>query len=161
MVIVTARQAVRYNTHFWNACDVTRNVDGLICNVLPSWLFFYEKASLPSSGESQFTRRMICLGYTTVIEKYREWFIWLFSSIVVMLCITNSFRLAKLWTRNIIWALCAVCVKQLEIWFMDNSWILHHDNAPVLVVNFWQKIQQIRFRIHVIWQRVTFSCFLD
>ena len=44
-----------------------------------------------------------------VVRKSR--WCWQFSSIIVVLCITNSFQLPKLSTRNIIEALCVSCEK--------------------------------------------------
>lgn len=36
---------------------------------------------------------------------------WIYASIIVVWCIMNSFRRAKLLIRNIIWVLCVICVK--------------------------------------------------
>ena len=57
-----------------------------------------------------------------------------FSWITEVLCIMNSFQKARPSTRSIILALWDVFVKQFtkkrpDLW-ANNSWILHHDNAP-------------------------------
>ena len=80
----------------------------------------------------------------------------------------NSFRPAKLWTRNIIWALCIVCVKlfasrdrvcgKTTLGFCST--IMHRLTLHSFFVTISPKTQHISFHNHyirLIWLRVTSS----
>ena len=101
---------------------------------------------------------------TKVAQKSRS--CWQFSSIIVVLCITNSFHLAKPSTRNIIWLLCVICVKlfakrgqnygETTVGFCTT--IMRHLTLHWFFVSFSPKMQSISFRNHpirLIWLRVT------
>ena len=103
--------------------------------------------------------------HTKVAQKSRS--CSLFSSIVLVLFIRNSFRVDKQSIKNIIWASWRVCVKI----FVRNgqicgyyTTIMHHSTNQSWYTNFWPKSQQmlsIKHCIHQLWPRVTFSYFLD
>ena len=61
---------------------------------------------------------------------YSTWETIHFANLILEeLFITNLYQLDKQSTKFTIWKYWKNCVKRPEI-FPDNSWILHHDNAP-------------------------------
>ena len=106
-----------------------------------------------------------------VFSRKRRWCLRL-SWITEVLCIMNSFQKARPSTRNIIWALWDVCVKQFtkkdRICRQTTRWfcitITHRRTMPSLSVSIWLKTKLIPSNnhwIHLIWFPATFIYSAD